>query len=313
MKKKISYIFPIYNECDNIPLLYEMISSVVRPIKRYTFELIFVNDGSSDTSIDLLQDIAKKDSRVIVVDFSRNFGHQIAVTAGIDYASGDAIIIMDSDLQDPPKISLELIKEWENGYDVVYAQRRTRKDTFFKKFTANMYYRTLRSLADIDIPVNTGDFRLISRVVADELKKYHEHNRFLRGMISNVGFKQKAVLFDRDERHAGETGYPLRKMLKFAADGILGFSTVPLRLISRLGFIMASMSFIAIIYALGVKFFMPDQVVDGWTFIVISIFLVGGIQLIMLGVLGSYIGRIYTEVQDRPLYSIQRVIKKNNR
>jgi len=220
---------------------------------------------------------------------------------------------MDSDLQDPPKISLELIKEWENGYDVVYAQRRTRKDTFFKKFTANMYYRTLRSLADIDIPVNTGDFRLISRVVADELKKYHEHNRFLRGMISNVGFKQKAVLFDRDERHAGETGYPLRKMLKFAADGILGFSTVPLRLISRLGFIMASMSFIAIIYALGVKFFMPDQVVDGWTFIVISIFLVGGIQLIMLGVLGSYIGRIYTEVQDRPLYSIQRVIKKNNR
>lgn len=313
MKKKISYIFPIYNECDNIPLLYEMVSSVVRPIKRYTFELIFVNDGSSDTSIDLLQDIAKKDSRVIVVDFSRNFGHQIAVTAGIDYASGDAIIIMDSDLQDPPKISLELIKEWENGYDVVYAQRRTRKDTFFKKFTANMYYHTLRSLADIDIPVNTGDFRLISRVVVDELKKYHEHNRFLRGMISNVGFKQKAVLFDRDERHAGETGYPLRKMLKFAADGILGFSTVPLRLISRLGFIMASMSFIAIVYALGVKFFMPDQVVDGWTFIVISIFLVGGIQLIMLGVLGSYIGRIYTEVQDRPLYSIQKIIKKNNR
>ena len=310
MKKKISYIFPIYNECDNIPLLYEMISSVAYPIKKYTFELIFVNDGSSDASIDLLQDIAKKDSRITVIDFSRNFGHQIAVTAGIDYASGDAIIIMDSDLQDPPKISLELIKEWENGYDVVYAQRRTRKDTFFKKFTANIYYRALRSLADIDIPVNTGDFRLISRGVADELKKYHEHNRFLRGMISNVGFKQKAVLFDRDERHAGETGYPLRKMLKFAADGILGFSTVPLKLISRLGFVMASMSFVAIIYALGVKLFIPDRVVDGWTFIVISIFLVGGIQLIMLGVLGSYIGRIYTEVQDRPLYSIRRIIKK---
>lgn len=310
MKKKISYIFPIYNECDNIPLLYEMISSVAYPIKKYTFELIFVNDGSSDASIDLLQDIAKKDSRITVIDFSRNFGHQIAVTAGIDYASGDAIIIMDSDLQDPPKISLELIKEWENGYDVVYAQRRTRKDTFFKKFTANIYYRALRSLADIDIPVNTGDFRLISRSVADELKKYHEHNRFLRGMISNIGFKQKAVLFDRDERHAGETGYPLRKMLKFAADGILGFSTVPLKLISRLGFVMASMSFVAIIYALGVKLFVPDRVVDGWTFIVISIFLVGGIQLIMLGVLGSYIGRIYTEVQDRPLYSIRRIIKK---
>ena len=287
-----------------------MISSVAYPIKKYTFELIFVNDGSSDASIDLLQDIAKKDSRITVIDFSRNFGHQIAVTAGIDYASGDAIIIMDSDLQDPPKISLELIKEWENGYDVVYAQRRTRKDTFFKKFTANIYYRALRSLADIDIPVNTGDFRLISRSVADELKKYHEHNRFLRGMISNIGFKQKAVLFDRDERHAGETGYPLRKMLKFAADGILGFSTVPLKLISRLGFVMASMSFVAIIYALGVKLFVPDRVVDGWTFIVISIFLVGGIQLIMLGVLGSYIGRIYTEVQDRPLYSIRRIIKK---
>lgn len=307
MKKIISYVFPIYNEEGNIELLYKTMSKLLATNKDYDFEMIFVNDGSRDTSLDMLVDIAKKDSHITVIDFSRNFGHQIAVTAGLDYAHGDAVIIMDSDMQDPPKVSLELIKKWEEGYEVVYAQRRTRKDTFFKKFTADLYYRTLQKLADIDIPRNTGDFRLIDRKVVDEMKKFKEHHRFLRGMVSFIGFKQVAVQFDRDERHAGETGYPLKKMLKFAADGIFSFSTAPLKLISNTGYFIATLSFIGIAYALIMKIFFPNITIEGWTFIVISILFIGGIQLIMLGVLGSYIGRIYTESQDRPLYMIRAI------
>lgn len=277
--------------------------------KGLDFEFIFVNDGSRDNSLDLLVELQQKDTRVSVVDFSRNFGHQIAVTAGLDYASGDAVIIMDSDMQDPPSVSLELIEKWKEGYDVVYAQRRTRKDTFFKKLTADMFYRTLQKLADIDIPRNTGDFRLLDRKVVDEMKRFKEHNRFLRGMVSYVGFRQTAVLFDRDERHAGETGYPLKKMIKFAADGIFSFSTYPLKFIRNLGFTIASLAFLGIVYALVMRIFFPDITIEGWTFIVISILFMGGVQLTMLGVLGSYIGRIYTETQDRPLYMIQSVYR----
>ena len=308
--KKISYIFPIYNEEDNITLLHNTISNTIVPLKnKYEFEILFINDGSRDTSLEMLWDIAEKDSRVVVVDLSRNFGHQIAVTAGIHEATGDALIIMDSDMQDPPAVSLELIKKWEEGYDVAYAQRRTRKDTFFKKSTADLFYRTLQKLADIDIPRNTGDFRLISRKVADELNKYGEHNRFLRGMVSYVGFKQIGVLFDRDERHAGESKYPLSKMLRLASDGIIGFSSAPLKLISRVGYAICALSIIAILYALVVKLFFPTAAVSGWAFTVIAIFFIGGVQLMMLGVIGSYIGRIYTEVQGRPLYGISSIRK----
>ncbi len=306
--KKISYIFPIYNESDNIDLLYKTISSTIKPIiNKYDLEFIFINDGSRDNSLDKLWKIQKKDPRITVINFARNYGHQIAVTAGLDYAQGDAVIIMDSDMQDPPKVSLDLIKEWEKGFDVVYAQRRSRKDSWFKKFTADIFYRFLQRIADIDIPRNTGDFRLIDRKVVDQLRKFKEHSRFLRGMVSYVGFKQVAVQFDRDERHAGVTGYPLKKMLKFAADGIFSFSSAPLKAISRLGYSIATLSVLGIIYALIIRLFAPQFVVEGWTFTVISIFFVGGIQLIMLGVLGSYIGRIYTEVQDRPLYGIESV------
>lgn len=313
-KKLISYIFPIYNEEKNIELLHKTISKVIKPIKKkYDVEFIYVNDGSRDTSIFLLQKIQLADPRVIVIDFARNYGHQMAVTAGVDYASGDAVIIMDSDMQDPPKVSLELIKKWEQGFDVVYAQRRSRKDTFFKKFTADIFYRILHKISDVDIPRNTGDFRLINRKVADELRKYREHSRFLRGMVSAIGFKQTNVLFDRDERHAGETGYPFKKMVKFAVDGILGFSSVPLRFISNLGFFMAFLSILGALYALCVKLFFPQQSIEGWAFIVISIFLVGGIQLIMLGVLGGYIGRIYTEVKNRPLYGIRDIYRANKK
>lgn len=310
MRKTISYIFPIYNEEDNIELLYSKIAEVTsRRSKQYLFEYIFVNDGSKDRSLEKLIEIQKKDQQVTIIDFARNYGHQIAVTAGLDFATGNAAIIMDSDLQDPPAVSLELIEKWEQGFDVVYAQRRSRKDTFFKKITADIYYRSLQKLADIDIPRNTGDFRLIDRKVIEQLKNFKEHNRFLRGMVSYVGFKQIAVQFDRDERHAGETGYPLKKMIRFAADGIFSFSSAPLKAISRLGYFIALMSVLGIVYAFAVYTF--GYAVEGWTFIVTSIFFVGGIQLIMLGVLGSYIGRIYTEVQDRPLYGIGQIYGKS--
>lgn len=310
MKKLISYIFPIYNESGNIELLYSTMSALLKKHSQYDYEMIFVNDGSKDDSIDKLITIQDKDKRVIVIDFARNFGHQVAVTAGLDEAKGDAVIIMDSDMQDPPQVSFELVSKWEEGYEVVYAQRRTRKDTLFKKVTANMFYRTLHRIADIDIPRNTGDFRLIDRVVVDELRKFKEHNRFLRGMVSYVGFNQVAVQFDRDERHSGKTGYPLSKMLKFAADGILSFSTAPLKFISNIGICIAILAFLGIIYAVAMRIFFPAITIEGWTFIVISILFIGGVQLIMLGILGSYIGRIYTEAQDRPLYMIRKIYKK---
>lgn len=307
MKKLISYVFPIYNEAGNIDLLHQTMTELLQQRPEYNYEIIYINDGSRDNSLQLLLDIQKRDDRVVVIDFSRNFGHQIAVTAGLDHAAGDAVIIMDSDMQDPPRVSFELIDKWQEGYDVVYAQRRSRKDTFFKKLTADLFYRTLQRLADIDIPRNTGDFRLMDRKVVDEIKRFKEHNRFLRGMVSYVGFKQIAVQFDRDERHAGETGYPLKKMLKFAADGIFSFSSAPLKLISNVGYTIAGLSFLGILYAVVVKIVDPSRVVPGWTFIVISILFIGGIQLIMLGVLGSYIGRIYTEAQNRPLYMINEI------
>jgi dolichol-phosphate mannosyltransferase len=311
-KKTVSYIFPIYNESGNIHLLYETMSSLLQHHKKYNYEIIFINDGSKDDSLKLLVQLQKIDKRIAVIDFSRNFGHQIAVTAGLDHATGDAVIIMDSDLQDPPQVSLQLIEKWEEGYDVVYAQRRSRKDTFFKKITANLFYRTLQKLADIEIPRNTGDFRLMDRQVVNEMKRFKEHNRFLRGMVSFIGFNQIAVQFDRDERHSGETGYPLKKMIKFAADGIFSFSTYPLKFIRNCGFFVATLAFLGILYAIGMKLFYPSVTIEGWTFIVISILFVGGVQLIMLGVLGSYIGRIYTESQDRPLYMVKKIYGSKN-
>ncbi len=308
MKKLVTYIFPIYNESGNIELLYETMSELLaQRAADYEFELLFINDGSRDDSLEKLYALQKQDDRVVVINFARNFGHQLAVTAGLDHAHGDAVIIMDSDMQDPPKVSFELIDKWEEGYNVVYAQRRTRKDTFFKRLTASGFYWVLQRLADIDIPRNTGDFRLVDRKVVDVLVQFREHNRFLRGMVSYVGFRQTAVLFDRDERHAGETGYPLKKMLKFASDGILGFSWAPLKLITRVGYLFSALSFVGIVYAVGVKVFTPEVVVSGWTFIVSVILLIGGMQMIMLGVLGSYIGRIYTEAQNRPLYIVESV------
>lgn len=304
MKRLISYVFPVYNEEGTIPVLYATMTELADRLD-YDVEFVFVNDGSRDRSLDLLKELVERDSRVRVVDFSRNFGHQMAVTAGIDAAVGDAVIIMDSDLQDPPAVSLDLIREWEAGYDVVYAQRRTRKDSAFKKFTADIYYRTLSALSDIEIPRNTGDFRLIDAKVAAQLRRYREHDRFLRGLFSDIGYRQTAVKFDRDARHSGESGYPLRTMLKFAADGIMGFSSRPLQLISHLGIGIAGLAVLGIVYALVARIWFPENIVQGWAFTIIAILFVGGLQLVMTGIIGSYIGRIYTEVKNRPLYGVQ--------
>lgn len=312
MRGLISFVFPIYNEEGNIALLHETMNRVTRDLAE-DVEYIFVNDGSRDASLSLLRDLASKDDRVTVVDLARNYGHQLAVTAGLDHARGDAVVIMDSDMQDPPEVALELIEKWREGYDVVYAQRRTRDDTAFKKATADGFYRVLNALSDIEIPRNTGDFRLISRKVADHIGKYREHNRFLRGMMADAGFRTIGVQFDRHARHAGETGYPLSKMLKLATDGIISFSSKPLILISRVGVGFAVLALIGIIYALVVRLFFPHLAVDGWAFTVIAILLVGGVQLVMMGVMGSYIGRIYSEVLNRPLYGVQDVITQRRR
>ena len=300
----ISYVLPVYNEQDNVAHLHDTLGQVVATRPEFDYEFVYVNDGSRDRSLERLLQLQTADKRVRVVNLSRNFGHQMAVTAGLDFAAGQAVIIMDTDLQDPPSVSLEMIDRWKEGFDVVYAQRRSRKDGFFKRLSAAAFYRTLRYLAEIDIPPDTGDFRLVSRPVVEAIRSMREQNRFLRGMISFVGFSQTAVLFDRDERRSGMTGYPLRKMLRFAADGIMGFSTAPLRLISRVGYVVSLLSLVGIIYALAVKFLVPDTVIEGWTFTIISVLFIGGVQMVMTGVLGSYIARIYSEVQGRPLYLV---------
>lgn len=302
----ISFVFPIYNEAGNIELLHRTMDQVTAGLPE-ELEFVYVNDGSKDNSLELLMQLAQRDPRVVVVDLSRNHGHQLAVTAGLDTVRGDAVVIMDSDMQDPPEVALELIAKWREGYDVVYAQRRSRQDTGFKKFTAKWFYRTLNALSEVEIPQDTGDFRLVSRKALDHIRRYREHDRFLRGMFAHAGFRQVAVPFDRHARHAGETGYPLKKMIRLASDGIIGFSSKPLALISQVGGTFAVVAFLGVLYALIVRLFFPEQAVPGWTFIVISILFVGGMQLILMGIIGNYVGRIYTEVKGRPLYGIQEI------
>jgi glycosyltransferase involved in cell wall biosynthesis len=307
-QKLISFVFPIYNEAENIPqLMKEMLEVCSALTPEFAVEFVFVNDGSRDNSLTVLREFQaqKLPVKVRVLDFSRNFGHQIAVTAGLDIAEGDAVIIMDSDLQDPPSVALELIERWREGYQVVYAQRRSRKDTLFKRATANAFYRLLDMLTEIEIPRNTGDFRLLDRAVVDQLRLMPEQNRFLRGMVSYLGFRQIAVPFDRDARLHGKSGYPLSKMIRFATDGILSFSTQPLRIITRFGIGASVFALLGILYVLFMKVFYPSALVAGWAFTVLAIFLMGGMNLLMLGIVGAYVGRIYTETQRRPLYVIQ--------
>lgn len=306
MKSILSLVLPVYNECDNINTLYQRLKKNLEGFEPY--EIIFVNDYSRDGTLDKIAALASDDPCVKIINFSRNFGHQAAITAGIDFAMGDAVVVMDSDLQDTPETIPAMIAKWREGFDVVYARRRVRKDTVFKRSTAFVFYRLLQKIANVEIPEDTGDFRLIDKKVVREMRRLREHSRFMRGLTSWVGFKQTAVLFDREDRRFGETNYPFFKMLKFAIDAFVSFSTVPLKLASLLGFITAFASVCGIAYSLIRKIFFTDVVVSGWTFTIISIFFIGGIQLIVLGVLGEYIGRIYVETQNRPLYIVRDTV-----
>lgn len=304
----VSFVLPVFNEAATILVFHERLRDALRTAALpVDVEFVYVDDGSRDESAACIERLASTDPAVQLVQFSRNFGHQIAVTAGIDAAAGNAAVIMDTDLQDPPAVAVKMIRRWlEEDWDVVYAQRASRRDSVFKKVTAAAFYRLLHSLADIDIPRNTGDFRLIDRRVIEALRRFPERTRFLRGMVAWVGFRQTAELFDRDERFAGTSGYPLRKMIRFATDGILGFSMMPLRLVSLVGWCISGLAALAILYILARRVFDLDTIVPGWSATVITILGVGGVQIIMLSVLGGYLGRVYQEVQGRPLYLISR-------
>lgn len=301
---KYSVVIPVYNEALVIRETYKRLKRVMEQTDG-VYELLFVNDGSKDETLDMLKELAVRDDTVKYLDFSRNFGHQIAITAGMDYASGEAIVIIDADLQDPPELILEMIEKWKEGYDVVYAKRTKRKgETFFKKATAYAFYRLLQAATEIDIPLDTGDFRLIDRKVRDELVGMRERSRFVRGLVSWVGFKQTAIEYERDERFAGETKYPLKKMIRFSLDGITSFSYKPLKLASLLGFLLSFVSVVWMIAVLYLKLF-THSTVTGWSSLVMTVLFFNGVVLIMLGVIGEYIGRIYDEVKHRPLYILK--------
>lgn len=304
-RRKVAYVLPVFDEGESLLAFHAALVEATAARPDLDFEFVYVDDGSADDSLARMLGLRQHDSRVSVLQLARNCGHQIAVTAGLDaVGDADAVIVMDTDLQDPPAVSLELIGVWENGADVVYAQRRTRKDGVFKRATAWAFYRVLDSLSETEIPRNTGDFRLMDQRVVAEVARYREHDRFLRGIVAHVGFRQEALLFDRDERYAGTTGYPLRTMLRFAADGIVGFSAAPLRWISRIGLAISLLSCLVAAYVVGVRVLSPESSVPGWAFLGVGVFLMGGLQLTMMGVIGSYLGRVYTQVQDRPLYSL---------
>jgi len=297
---KLSVVVPIFNEEETIPELVERITKAVESISTL-YELIFVNDGSKDSSLQLLKTLHKSNARIKYINFSRNFGHQIAVTAGLDFAEGEKIVIIDGDLQDPPELIPEMYNKSKNGFDVVYAKRVSRKgESFFKKITATLFYRILSSITSIDIPLDTGDFRLIDRKVVNQLKQMSEKNKFLRGQIAWLGFNQTYVTFQRDERKHGSTGYPFRKMLQFALDGITSFSDVPLRIVRNVGFIVSTFAFIVILYAV-FSHFVLKQTITGWSSLIISSMFIGGIQLFAIGIIGEYISRININLLNRPL------------
>lgn len=304
--KRLSLVVPVYNEVEGIRAFNERASAVMKTLPELDYEIIYVDDGCKDGSYTLLAEFAATDEKIRVVKLSRNFGHQIAITAGLDHATGDAIVFIDADLQDPPEVILEMIAKWREGFDVVYGQRRRREgESAFKLATASVFYRMLRSLASIDIPPDVGDFRLISRRVAEQLRGLREKDRYIRGLVSWVGFKQTAVVYDRDERVAGVTKYPLRKMLKFALDGLTSFSTAPLRVATWMGYTASILAFLYLAVVL-VQVAMGITV-DGWASIMVVALFIGGVQLICLGILGEYIGRVFNEVKPRPIYIVEEI------
>ena len=307
----LSIVVPLYNEEGNVAPLVERILAVVGRLEGApSYEIILVNDGSTDRTLERIRDELARREHIVMVNLSRNFGHQLAASAGMDIAAGDAVILMDGDLQDPPELIAEFVAKWREGYDVVYAVRRTRKgESPFKLFTARLFYRIIKRLTKVSIPVDTGDFRLMSRRVVDALKRSPERHRFLRGMVSWVGYNQVGITYDRDERHSGSTKYPLTKMFRFAIDGITSFSDVPLRFASYLGFISSAVAFVYALIVIAYKLFSlhPPGYTPGWASTIVAVLFLGGVQLISLGILGEYIGRIYDEVKGRPLYLIADV------
>ncbi len=301
-----SVVAPVFNEEETLPHFYERMIAVMDGLGE-PFELLLVNDGSHDNSFRIMKELHERDPRVRVIDFSRNFGHQIAISAGLDYAQGQAVIIVDSDLQDPPEVIPRLVERWKNGAEVVYAQRATRiGETKFKLVTASLFYRLIRRITSVNIPRNVGDFRLMDRRVVDALVLMREQHRFMRGLSAWVGFRQEAVLYERQERFAGQTKYPLMKMIRFSLDAITSFSHLPLQLATTFGFILASISLIGIIVAAFIRLFVGAIVGQASTLILV-LFL-GGVQLIFLGIIGEYLGRIYDEVRARPLYIVHHVL-----
>lgn len=310
MEPTITIIAPIFNELNCLDILYHRILEVMDSTGE-TWELILVDDGSSDGSTEMIRQMTKKDKRVRAVIFARNFGHQIAVTAGLDYSRGQAVIIIDADLQDPPEVILEMIRKWHEGYKVVYAVRSEREgETWFKTFTASLFYRIISRITDVNIPLDTGDFRLMDRQVVDTLNSMREKHRFLRGMSSWVGFKQIGVSYKREKRIAGETKYPFRKMMRLAITAITGFSYFPLQVATFFGFFSAGLSilFIPIVVVLRL---VGDKAFFGQASTLIAVLFLGGVQLISLGILGEYIGRIYDEVKGRPLYIVSEAPENN--
>lgn len=301
----ISLVIPIWNEELVIPELYRRVLQIMENIGE-SWEMICVNDGSSDRSLEVLLALRDQDPRVKVLDFSRNFGHQIAITAGSDFAEGDAVIVMDADLQDPPEVVQRMVQKWREGYEVVYAVRTVRQgETKFKLWTARLFYRLLKQITDVHIPLDAGDFRLMDRRVVLTMRRLREQHRFMRGLSSWVGFHQIGIEYERAERYAGETKYPLRKMVRLAISAITSFSYVPLQLATVVGFALALLSLLGIVVTIvlrlsGSSFFL------GQATTLVSVLFLGGVQLIFLGILGEYLGRIYDEVKNRPLYIVSR-------
>lgn len=308
--KKISVVIPMYCEEEVVDICYKRVVNNLKKLSdKYNYEIIFINDGSKDSTLEILKKIASNDDNVKIISFSRNFGHQAAVTAGIRNVTGDAIIIMDADLQDPPELFEGMIEKWEEGYEVVYGKRNTREgESIFKLLTARMFYNTLNKLSEIEIPKDTGDFRLVDRKVIDVIATLPEHNKFLRGLFSWVGFNQYAYEYNRVNRVAGKTKYPFKKMFKLATDGILSFSAKPLKIVGAIGIFSVIVSIIILIYSIVSYMFKLNSLTPGWTSIMCTMTFIGGIILISLWMIGEYIARIYEESLGRPEYIIDELI-----
>jgi dolichol-phosphate mannosyltransferase len=306
----ISLVVPVYNESEVIGTFYQRASAALTALRGFTYELIFVDDGSRDDSFEQLAGLAAADRHVRVVKLSRNFGHQIAITAGVDHAQGDCVVVIDADLQDPPEVIALMVEQWRQGFDVVYGVRSERDgESALKLATAAVFYWLLQRLTNIAIPRNVGDFRLMSRRAVDELKRLREKDRFVRGLVSWVGFRQTGVTYHRDSRYAGATKYPYRKMLKFAFDGITSFSTAPLKVATWMGYVAALAAILYLISVFVQK--LLGFTVDGWATIMVAMLFLGSVQLICLGILGEYLGRIFNEVKPRPMYVIEEALSFN--